>query len=71
MPYLMEILNNDSLIETVTTPKPFGPGLTEEERARATRVEVWASTCSDPSEWVEWRLMDAGGVFRICRVNGY
>lgn len=73
MPYLMEVQTGEAARQLVRRARPLGPGFPEETALKAEKVEVHASTFTDPGpDWCEFRLFDQSGqLLEKRRVDGY
>lgn len=73
MPYLMSTHMGDTARELAQTAPPFGPGASQETVEKCEKVELHASSFSDPGgDWCEFRLFDKDGqMLERSRVGGY
>ncbi|MFX0200222.1 MAG: hypothetical protein ACFFCW_29230 [Candidatus Hodarchaeota archaeon] len=73
MPYLYtEHQGEEARREAIQKP-PKGPGFSEEEVRNIDRLEVWASSFTDPGEdYTDWKLFDdQGRLINERRIRGY
>lgn len=63
----------EDLTKMATARPPFGPGFQPEEVAKASKMEVWGTSFTDPGgDYCEFKLLDAdGNVIGSRTVGGY
>ena len=73
MPYLYTQYQGEEARREAIQKPPIGPGFSEEEVHNIDRLEVWASSFSDPGEdYTDWKLFDAQGrLINERRMRGY
>lgn len=71
IPHLYRVIESD--IEKVAcAAPPEGPGFSTGVVARADRMEVWASSCSEPGDdWTEFKLYRGSRLLDKQRIKGY
>ncbi|MFX0200791.1 MAG: hypothetical protein ACFFCW_32120 [Candidatus Hodarchaeota archaeon] len=73
MPYLYTEYRGEEARREATQKPPQGPGFSEKEIHNIERLEVWASSFTDPGEdYTNWKLFDAQGrLISERRMRGY
>ncbi|PSR32191.1 MAG: hypothetical protein C7B46_15355 [Sulfobacillus benefaciens] len=69
--YLMRTVFGNALRDEAMTDPPFGPGFPETDLDDIDTMEIWGSRFSAPEDFVEYRLMRGGVVFKRRRFAGY
>jgi hypothetical protein len=58
----LDTVEGEELVRQATTKPPFGPGFSADEVARATKMESWGSSFSDPGDdFCLFKLFDSAG----------
>ena len=63
MPYLHTKYEGEEACSQAIQKPPSGPGFSEEEVHEVDRLEVWASSFSDPGEdFTDWKSFDVSPI---------
>jgi len=62
MSYLCELIEDRKQARLIAGERePIGPHFAPDVVDRVARLELWATTASDPGEWIEFRALDLEG----------
>ncbi|SMC02061.1 hypothetical protein SAMN00768000_0272 [Sulfobacillus thermosulfidooxidans DSM 9293] len=70
--YCMQRITDPAAIQAVITQAPpFGPGWDPAVMTGADALEIWATTITDPTDYVAFRLMHGSQILRELQIPGY
>lgn len=70
--YCMQRITDPAAIRAaITQAPPFGPGWDAAVGDAADALEIWATTITDPTDYVAFRLMHGSRILRELQIPGY